>query len=408
MRILWVSNAPWAASGYGMQTKEIVPALQGLGHDVAILAFFGLQGGEIEWNGVKVYPAGFKPYGNDVIVPTAHKWNADIVIPLMDIWVLDPNIFNTVRVVPYSPVDHSPLPPEVLRRVKASFDVIAYSKFGANEYEKVGISHHYIPHGVNTNIFYPRSEEERKKIRASYGIPEDAFVVGMVAANQDPTFPTRKGYERVLPAIANLRKSGYDNLYLYIHTHPERDMGGIPLIDTIKAFGCDDYVYLPRPGTWAMGGVTREEMAELYSVFDVYVMPSMAEGFGIPLLEAAACGVPGIATAFSACKELCFSEWYIEPVTFTMTPLFSFQAVPSVESIQKRIEYAMLHPDEVKEKGELSAQKAAEEYSWDVIIEKYWKPTMESIQDKLELSKRSIVSFPGELGKADKDMLENG
>lgn len=391
-KILWVSNAMQVSSGYGMQTKEIVPGLIKMGYDVAVLAFFGLQGGEVEIDNVLHFPAGFKPYANDVIVPTTKRWGADITVPLMDIWVLDPRIFQAIRMVPYTPIDHSPVPSEVHKRLKTSFDVIAYSKFACQEYNKMRIPHHYVPHGVRTDIFYPRSSEERRIARAEYNIPENAFVVGMVAANQDPTFPTRKGYERILPAIANLRKEGHDNLYMYIHTHPERDMGGIPLIDTIKAFGCDDFTYLPYPGTYENGGVSQEELAKLFSTFDLYAMPSMGEGFGLPILEAAACGVPGIATDFSACKELCFSEWYIDPVTYIMTPLFSFQAITSIESIQERIKYAITHPDDVKRVSELSV-KRAQEYSWDIIMEEYWKPVMESIFQKLDQEK-SIVSFP--------------
>ena len=402
IRTLFVSNSPWARSGYGVQTAEIVPALQDMGYEMAVLAFFGLQGGETEWEGIPIFPAGFKPYGNDVIVPTAQRWGADIVIPLMDIWVLDPRIFDAVRMVPYTPIDHAPVPAEVVKRLQKSFDVIAYSKFASEEYKKAGINHHYAPHGVDTDSFYPRSNEERRIARAEYGISEDAFVVGMVAANQDPTFPTRKGFERILPAIANLRKKGYDNLYLYIHTHPGQDMGGVPLIDTVKAFGCDDYTFLPRPGTYEGGGVTREELAKLYSVFDIYAMPSTGEGYGVPLCEAAACGIPGIATDFSACKDICFSDWLIEPVTYMMTPLFSFQAIPSVESIQERIEYAILNPEEVKKKGKLSAEKALE-YAWPTVMEKYWKPIMEKLDEKVQSTRTTAVSFPEVPKRKDKD-----
>jgi hypothetical protein len=37
--ILLHSNAPWAASGYGQQTKLFAPRLRDLGHHVAISAF---------------------------------------------------------------------------------------------------------------------------------------------------------------------------------------------------------------------------------------------------------------------------------------------------------------------------------------------------------------------------------
>ena len=43
MRIVWVSNAPLAATGYGTQTKRFVPKLIAAGHDVAVHCFFGLE-----------------------------------------------------------------------------------------------------------------------------------------------------------------------------------------------------------------------------------------------------------------------------------------------------------------------------------------------------------------------------
>ena len=45
-------------------------------------------------------------------------------------------------------------------------------------------------------------------------------------------------------------------------------------------------------------------MARLYTTFDVLLNPAMGEGFGMPIMEAQACGVPVIVTDFSAMKEV--------------------------------------------------------------------------------------------------------
>jgi glycosyltransferase involved in cell wall biosynthesis len=52
------------------------------------------------------------------------------------------------------------------------------------------------------------------------------------------------------------------------------------------------------------GYVPEEEKIELYRAADAFVMPSRAEGFGIVLLEALACGVPVVGSKIDAGREL--------------------------------------------------------------------------------------------------------
>jgi phosphatidyl-myo-inositol dimannoside synthase len=51
------------------------------------------------------------------------------------------------------------------------------------------------------------------------------------------------------------------------------------------------------------GAVSDAEKISLYGLSDVYVMPSSGEGFGIALIEAAACGVPVIGSAVDGSRE---------------------------------------------------------------------------------------------------------
>lgn len=54
-----------------------------------------------------------------------------------------------------------------------------------------------------------------------------------------------------------------------------------------------------------IGAVTKEEKAILYSSAELFVFPSAYEGFGLPPLEAMACGLPVIATNASSLPEVC-------------------------------------------------------------------------------------------------------
>jgi glycosyltransferase involved in cell wall biosynthesis len=70
------------------------------------------------------------------------------------------------------------------------------------------------------------------------------------------------------------------------------------------------------------GDMSADEMAELYRSCDAFVLPSKAEGWGLPLIEASASGLPIIATMYSGHAEFlsCIGDSVL-PVTYTMGPL---------------------------------------------------------------------------------------
>ena len=173
-------------TGYGNQTKLFTGRIQGMGHEVGITAFYGLEGAILEVQGprglIPVYPKGYDMYGQDVWSASAKHFGADVCISLMDSWVfdIDQNPHN-IPWVPWFPVDSDPLPPRILKQVSRAHKRIVFSKFGKKVVEAAGLDCYYVPHGVDTKVFQPIPQ---KAAREFLQLPQDKFIVGMVAANK--------------------------------------------------------------------------------------------------------------------------------------------------------------------------------------------------------------------------------
>jgi len=380
MRILWWSNAPWASTGYGVQTKLFAPRLAKAGHQLAIAALYGLQGGPITWNGIQCFP-GLSEIGQEAIGHHSESWNADITIGLFDAWPFEPQFFRNsgMRWVPWFPVDMEPLAAQVQDRVQQAFASIVFSKFGERMCQKAGLVPFYVPHGVDLEEYQPIPRAEARK---ALGCPEDRFVVGMVAANKD--YPSRKALPQVIEAFARFAKRHSDAL-LYLHTKCNDEplgSGAINIRHLIKHFELKDRVITADPYHLSMG-YGDKYMAQIYSALDCLASPSLGEGFGVPILEAQACGCPVLVGDWTSMGELCFAGYKIprersEPF---WTGLNSFFQLPHVAAIEDGLEALFRVRGDAGLRQQ--ARRGAEAYGVDLIVEKYWQPVLTAVQEKI-------------------------
>lgn len=375
MNINWLSNAPWSSTGYGNQTRLFTPRIKQLGHDVSITAFYGLEGAVLNWGGMRVYPRAYHPYGQDVASANAQHAKADIMISLMDAWVCDPKQYR-VKWVPWFPIDMEPLPPPVKDKVQYAYERIVFSKFGASMMEQAGLTYLYVPHGVETNTYMPI---DRKQARQLVNLPDDKFIVGMVAANKGN--PSRKALCQNITGFRMFHEKHKDSV-LYLHTQKSEfgENAGVNLPEFVAYQGLEigkDVIFADQ--YQGIIGFPDEYMNALYNAFDVHLLVSMGEGFGIPILEAQAAGCPVIVGDWTSMSELCFSGWTVDkseaqPV---WTPLGAYQFDPSPFAIANRLNmaYANKGNDKLRERARLGAV----EYDADLVTEKYWKPALEAI-----------------------------
>lgn len=380
MRLLWFSNTPLAGTGYGVQTAEIVPLIKEAGHDIAIACNWGHYGTAIEWNGLPMFPAGKDKYSNDIIGAHAQTWQADWTITLYDVWPLHRKRFPE-RVASWVPVDHQPVPPEVAAWCK-TVNPIAMSKFGQRMLNDQGIGSTYIPHSVNTGIFKP-TEVTRAgvKPREALGIPDDAFVVIIAAANQG-THPPRKAWAHMYFALSVFLRE-HPDAWLYVHTD-KIGLGGIDLDVLEKATGLPmERVRYTDPYNYAAGRITQADLAALYSMSDVMLAPSMGEGFGVPVIEAQACGTPVIVSDFSAQPELCESGWLVKGQYWWDEAQAAWFYDPFVNSILSRLQdaYAARGDNGLRER----AVAFAADYDTRKVFDTYWRPYLAELESKLSL-----------------------
>ena len=335
----------------------------------------------LPWKGIPVYPGLGSTHGNETIHDhaTIHLGNlrGGTVLTLMDVWVLDPIVWRQMNVCSWVPVDHEPTPRPVADFFHGTGAVpIAMSRFGEEQLKLNGLEPLYCPHAVDTSVYRPTDDA-----RAAVNLPEDAFIVGMVAANKGN--PSRKCFPEAIEAFKRLHDR-HPEARLYLHTEATGLFGGVNLPRLIADVGLDlDAVIFPDQYRAVHYPFTAEVMANIYSSFDVLLSPSAGEGFGIPVIEAQAAGVPVIVSDFSAQPELCGSGWLVDGHR-THTAIGSWQFVPDVDDIADALLRAYRAPAAQVEKRRRAAREFALGYDIEHVLAEYMRPALEEVWSRFD------------------------
>lgn len=376
MKVLISSNSIHTKTGYGTQSKGLANALKAMGHQVAVFAWYGLQGGMIRAGGIDIYPRLRHPYGDDAAI-IARDFDADLLITLQDVWVLSENFAESLPCpwAPWFPIDGEPLPPPIQERVEKADYPIVYSEYGARQMEEAGLQYTYIPHAIDTETFSPG---DKQAVREKIGVPDGAYLVSMVAANKG--YPSRKSLPEVIQAFKIFHER-HPEAYLYLHmaVHPKGE--GLDMQDVIRLVGLpEDSFRFADQSDYALG-LPDSYLADIYRASDMLLSPSQGEGFGLPIAEAQACGCPVLVQDVTSMSELCINGIAIEPLQRTYTPIGHWQYTASVEAIADGLERWYGESKEWKEeKAAKGIAHFREHYSWDVAAKRYWKPFLQMVE----------------------------
>jgi glycosyltransferase involved in cell wall biosynthesis len=122
-------------------------------------------------------------------------------------------------------------------------------------------------------------------------------------------------------------------------------------------------VLLPDPYALRTG-YPEETMAAFYTAFDVLLSTSYGEGFGIPTIEAQACGTRVITSNFAASKDLASDDsWKIDGQPFWDEAQVAFFSIPSLNGIISALDEAH---------GKRGHSQTAREFALQFDVERVW------------------------------------
>jgi glycosyltransferase involved in cell wall biosynthesis len=380
VKILLWSVDPRVPTAYGQQCGLLALELRKLGHKVSIGAIGQrLKDRGRPWKSIPVrFVGGRGTHGSDVLAAEVARCKADLVLTLCDSFMIDARVLGSLdcRVAFWAPVDAIdpggglPVLYKGMMQLAPKAVPIAMSRWAQKMFEHDGYEALYVPHMIDVSVFRPM---DRAALRAAHGIPEDAFVITMVAANSERF---RKNYPGQMDAF---RRAAGDNWLLLVHTYCRPDQDGWDLEDLAARFGIADKVRFADPDRFKRGDYTPRDLARLYNMADLHTQCALAEGFGIPLIEAAACGLPVVATDGSAMSELVGAGWRIpgEPI---MNPgqraewvLPHRALIAETYAHAARMDLADLREE---------AREFALGFSVETVMREYWKPALEALDER--------------------------
>lgn len=352
-RILFCSEATFLNTGYATYARETLNYLHSTGkYDLAEMASYGEKndprGQDLPWAFYGAMPNttceplsskeeidayNSKPtnqFGEFAFEHVCLDFMPDIVCDIRDFWMLDFAERSPFRkyfkwcIMPT--VDARPQARQWIATYEGADACLTYSDWaGGILQDQSGGKINYL--GSSPPSAHPAYKpKDKKKLREQYGLDPDAKIIGTVMRNQ-----RRKLYPDLFEAFKLfLDKSEDKNYYLYCHTsYPDL---GWDIPELLQQHGIASKVLFtyvcpetknvfpslfrgaiqesPFTGTYSAplssvkNGASYEQLSDIINLFDLYVQYANCEGFGLPQVEAAACGVPVMSTDYSAMESV--------------------------------------------------------------------------------------------------------
>jgi len=416
-KVLLVAENHNLASGFGTYAKNLLERLHASGkYELAEFCIYAptSMGKDLPWKFYGNAPEAEDPkeqhdlyngnpnnqFGAWRFDKVVLDFKPDIVLtyrdPWMDMFISKSPLLPYFHWVWMPTVDSDPQKQAWIEGFAKTDAIMCYSEFGIKTLEKdaghllnvVGCA----SPGIDPKIYKPY---DKKQIRDELGLLPDINIVGTVMRNQ-----RRKLFPELIKSFAKFLKVAppeiKDNTYLLLHTSYPEKMGwnlgyhiseekvGGKVLSTYVCKNCrkwridffrDSLNYCPdcksiscvMPSVGL--GLDVPDLVKIYNVMDLYVQYAICEGFGMPQVEATACGVPIASSNYSAMEDvLQWTKGYpikIEKM-YRELETNAERVFPSNDHlVEIMIEHLTLSSEEKVKKSAEVRQATIERYDWD-------------------------------------------
>lgn len=428
------SEASFLSSGFGTYAKEILSRLYKTNkfHIAEFASYAHVNDSrdkDINWrfyaNAVRENDPRFNEYssrqdnqfGRWRFEKVLLDFRPDVVIDVRDYWMSHYQSLSPLRRffhwILMPTVDSAPQQDEWIDTFIGADAIFTYSDWGADVLKnqsrgKINYIDTASP-GVDLSIF---KVLDKNIIKKNLGIPPESIIIGSVMRNQK-----RKLIPELLFAFRNLidklsqeNAETAKNLYLYLHTsYPDAGWDIPELLRDTKLCNKVLFTYfcgrchqvetttynhptricknclenscrLPSVAI----GVPNEILANIYNTFDIYVQYAICEGFGMPQVEAAACGVPVATVNYSAMVDIInkLNAYKVDIKNrFKELETKAIRVYPDNDSLIKNILSFINLPEPMRLQKRIETRSLVEKhYNWDHIAKK-WENYLDKLDD---------------------------
>lgn len=217
--------------------------------------------------------------------------------------------------------------------------VHSVSNYCSNEAEKLGAKKTIIiPNGVYLEDFKPIDEIDKKKLREKYGYNKKIII-------SVSRLTPKNGMDVLIRACHRLRNK-HDLVLLIIGDGPQRE----ELTILIKDLDMEETVKL-------MGFIPHEDVPKIMNIADIFVRPSLQEGFGISFIEAMSCRLAIIGTNVGGIPDIIQSEkngFLVEP--------------DNIDDLAKKIDIFLSEDKLRQEFADAGYQTVKDKFEWNIIF----------------------------------------
>ena len=426
------SEASFISSGFGTYTKEILSRLHKTNkYTIAEFASYGMvndaRDKSIDWtyyaNAVNPDDSRHAEY-NSRADNQFGRWRfekvlldfkPDVVIDIRDYWMSayqkDSPLRKFFHWILMPTVDSEPQQEDWIDTYLSADAIFTYSDWGADVLRRQSSNNiNYIDTtspGVDLSVF---NIKDKKHTRSIFNLPEDYIIIGSVMRNQKRKLIPElfASFRKLLDKIETSQPDLGKKLFLYLHTSFPDQGWDIPEIlkdnrisnKVLFSYICKNCgnvhcdVFSGPVKTCpkcaeklavfpsVSHGVSSEKLSEIYNLFDMYVQYSICEGFGMPQVEAGACGVPVMTVEYSAMCDI-IKKLNAYPIKikarFKEMETKAIRVYPDNDSLIEHILSFINTPKKFQDKKRKEIRELTEKhYDWDKISNK-WEKYLDSM-----------------------------